>query len=403
MRDIGSQAAIAAQAAESSRRVIREGLAALRQQLMMDVAFIGRFTEGRRWFDYVDSDPGFRPILPGDSDPLEDTYCGRVADGRLPELIADTSQLPEARRLAATTLLPVGAHVSVALRDANGRAVGTLCCFSRQPDPGLRDRDLEVVRLFADVIGSELGRVGAHDDAVAHVRDLVSGVIDSDGPVMAMQPIVDLRDGSVHGYEALARFPTVAGWSPAGWCAAAAAGGRATALQAAAFRNALGLLPALPADASLWVNLAPDLLGDLEVDAMTVGEHASRLVVEIGEHDRIASYPELMLHLDRLRARGARIAVDDAGAGFASLRRIVSIRPEVLKVDRDLVTDVDSDLARQAMVTALVGFAAQVGAMIVAEGVETKQQLAALRGLGVSHGQGYILGRPQVVSGQHIA
>jgi EAL domain-containing protein (putative c-di-GMP-specific phosphodiesterase class I) len=398
--DVGSQALSAAQSAESSRRVIRESLAAMRRQLLMDVAFVGRFHQGRRWFDYVDADAGFRPVLPGDSDPIEDSYCGWVADGRLPELIADTAGVPETRRFPATALLPVGAHLSVPLRDVDGRAVGTLCCFSRQPDAGLRDRDLEVVRLFSEVIGRELARVAAHDEAVGHVRELVSGVLEKGGPTMAIQPIVNLGDGSVHGYEALARFPVSSPWTADRWFAEAASVGLGAALQAAAVRNAIALLPALPADASMWVNLSPDMLGDLEVDAIIADEHASRLVVELAEHDHIADYPELLCHLDRVRARGARIAVDDAGAGYASLNRIVDIRPEVLKLDRELVTDIDRDPARHAMAEALVGFAAQVGAMIVAEGIETKEQLGTLRAIGVSHGQGYLLGRPQIVAGQ---
>jgi EAL domain-containing protein (putative c-di-GMP-specific phosphodiesterase class I) len=395
MREISTGAARSAHAAESSRRVIRESLAAVRKQLLMEVAFVGMFDGGRRRFDYVDAEPDFCPVRPGESDPLEDSYCGWIATGRLPELIADTAQVPMTRRFAATAELPVGAHLSVPLRGSDDNILGTLCCFSRQPDPTLRERDLQVLRLFSGVISRELECVAAHEDAIGRVGLLISELLDGGGPTIATQPIVDLGDGSVYGYEALARFPDVVGWSPARWFAEAAAAGLSTALQASSVRNAISVLPDLPADATLWVNVSPSLIGDIEVHAMLTGAHASRLVVELAEHDPIDSYDDLAADLGRIRASGAKIAIDDAGSGYAGLQHILGLRPEIVKLDRALIVGIGNDPARQAMVTAMVGFGAQVGSIVVAEGIETEHELRTLQSLGVSHGQGYYLGRPQ--------
>jgi len=124
----------------------------IRLHLGMELAFIAEFTEGRRVFRYVDSGASDLKILVGDSDPLEESYCMRVVDGRLPELMTDAGRNAEALTLAATRALPVGAHASVPIRLGDGRVFGTLCCFSRQPDETLQDRDLDTMRVLADVM-----------------------------------------------------------------------------------------------------------------------------------------------------------------------------------------------------------------------------------------------------------
>ena len=100
--------------------------------------------------------------------------------------------------------------------------------------------------------------------------------------------------------------------------------------------------------------------------------------------------------LGRLRSWGLRIAIDDAGSGYASLRHILNIRPDIIKLDIALTRAIDSDPARQALAIALVSFRQDIDAVLVAEGIETLAQLEALVRLGLRHGQGYYLGRPAV-------
>ena len=114
-------------------------------------------------------------------------------------------------------------------------------------------------------------------------------------------------------------------------------------------------------------------------------------------HARVDDYPALKAALAVFRERGFRLAIDDAGAGFASLRHIVLLHPDFIKLDMTLTRDVHVDATRRALVVALVAFGSQIGARVVAEGVETPEQLATLLEAGVHFGQGFYLARPQAL------
>ena len=123
---------------------------------------------------------------------------------------------------------------------------------------------------------------------------------------------------------------------------------------------------------------------------VVAGAHRA-VVIEITEHARIESYPALR---EAFRSTDARVAVDDAGAGFASLRHILELRPDIVKLDIGLVRGIDGDPARQAMAAGLCEFAEQTGTTLIAEGIETEAEAEAVRCLGVRYLQGYLLGRP---------
>jgi EAL domain-containing protein (putative c-di-GMP-specific phosphodiesterase class I) len=218
-------------------------------------------------------------------------------------------------------------------------------------------------------------------------------VLDSKGLAMAFQPIVDLIDGSVVGYEALARFALGPERPPDAWFAEAEAVGLGRELEAAALRSALAHLDRLPAETYLSLNASPltavsPFLKRLLAD---VGE---RIVVEITEHAPVADYDALREALGELRAQGVRVAIDDAGAGFASLTHILRLMPDLIKLDMVLTRGIDTDDTRRQLASALSSFASGIGAAIVAEGIETKAELDALRELGVPYGQGFLLARP---------
>lgn len=378
----------------SSEGVIVASVAALRRHLDMDVAFVGRVEGGRRVFDFVDAESADCPVQPGLSDPIEETYCGRVISGRIPQLIRDAGAEPGVADLAVTHALPVGAHLSVPLRRSSGEVLGTLCCFSHEPDASLRHRDLQLLVMFAEIVGSHLeALIDAEGDRAA-TQARIRGVLEGGGPRIALQPIVHTRDRHVRGFEALSRFPRDIGWNPQQWFAEARAVGLGVELEASAIAAALAAIPRLPPGALLSVNASAEALRSDDVLALVTGEHASRLVVELTEHTRIEDYALLTDELGCLRAAGARLAVDDAGSGWAGLEHILLLQPEVLKLDRALITRIDQHLGRQAMVQAMVGFADRTGALLVAEGVETEHELACLTTLGVGYAQGYLLGRP---------
>lgn len=199
------------------------------------------------------------------------------------------------------------------------------------------------------------------------------------------------------GYEALARFPPRPEWGPPDWFDAADRVGLGAAMESAAVHNALRLLPRLPAGLSLAVNVsARALLASESIPALFTGSESTRLILEVTEHERIRDTERLRARLAPVRSAGVRVAVDDAGSGFAGLQHILDLAPEVLKLDRTLITGISTDPARQAMCEAMLSFCRRTNAALVAEGVQTPAELATVRRLGVTRAQGYLLGRPEI-------
>lgn len=227
------------------------------------------------------------------------------------------------------------------------------------------------------------------------VADRIQGILATDGALeMVYQPIADLHTGRIRGVEALARFHQEPRRPPNVWFDEAASVSRGNQLELAAVGAAVGALEQLSDDVFLSVNLSPDAVLDRGLDQLIGACPADRLVVEVTEHAPVRDYPALLTRLDTLREAGIRVAVDDAGAGFAGLQHVLRLRPDILKLDIALTDGIDHDPARRALSTGLVSFAEEIGAVIVAEGIETQDELATLRTLGVPWGQGYHLGRP---------
>lgn len=367
-------------------------LEAVRTHLGMDIAFASRFVDGRREFTHINADKPV-PAKPGDSEPQEETYCYRILQGRLPELIVDARDHPEAMELPITAALPVGSHLNVPLRLSDGSLYGSFCCLSHQPDRTLTSRDLDTVRAFAalaiEQIESELGEEAERRERVGRI----TRVIEQDRIAMVYQPIHRLADGRPVGVEALARFPDQATRTPDRWFAEAARIGLGTELEMLAVRQAIRGLPFIPAELYVAVNVSPATALAPELERVIAGAPDGRLVVEVTEHSKVADCDALSAALTRLRGR-ARIAIDDVGAGYSGLRRILDLRPDILKLDMSLTRDVDSDPARAALARALVTFAEGINCRIVAEGIETEAEMKALRALGVGYGQGWHFSRP---------
>ncbi|MGY2067918.1 EAL domain-containing protein [Blastococcus sp. SYSU DS0619] len=216
---------------------------------------------------------------------------------------------------------------------------------------------------------------------------------DADDLTLVFQPIVDLAAAAIVGYESLARFPGTAG--PDVWFAAAAEAGIAAELEALAIHRALAAVDGLPPGTFLTVNVSPHLLGtDAVQDALSARADLHRVVVELTEHTQVDDLACLRRQTDALRERGALIAVDDAGSGYSGLQQLAAVRPQLVKLDRALVADVDSDPVRMALAEMIGEFAGRIDAWLLAEGVETPAELAAFTRLGVPLAQGWLLGRP---------
>lgn len=227
--------------------------------------------------------------------------------------------------------------------------------------------------------------------------DRLDALLAAGGPPIVFQPIVRLADGHTVGYEALARFGD---YTPDVWFRSAHLLGRTLELELAAARNALACCGDLPDACYLSINASPSLLADRDFEdtIVTSGCDRGRLMIEVTEHEAVADYRFLAAVLAPLRDHGAtlgvRLAIDDVGAGFASLRHLVDLHPDLIKLDISLVRGVDVDDTRRALCFALVGFAQRVRMDVAAEGVETDGELTLLEVLGVQYAQGFLLGRP---------
>ncbi len=214
-------------------------------------------------------------------------------------------------------------------------------------------------------------------------------------PQLVFQPIVDLSRGVIAGYEALSRFTGPPTATPDRWFDAAERLGRSVELELRAVMRALEARPTLPSDTFLTVNVTPTALlhpSARELLAETGGLH--RLVFEVTEHAQVTDYVALRKAADRVREAGGMLAVDDAGAGYASLKHVLELRPDFVKLDRELITGVDTDPTKRSVVHMLGELTDRIDAWVIAEGMETRGELDALLELDVPLGQGWALARP---------
>jgi EAL domain-containing protein (putative c-di-GMP-specific phosphodiesterase class I) len=227
-------------------------------------------------------------------------------------------------------------------------------------------------------------------------REVILTTLANEGFEIVFQPIVDLRTGGVVGAEALTRFGTGTGTRPPdAWFAEAKEVGLGVELETAAIRSALDQLHRLPSGLYLSLNASPDTMMSEEFRAAVASAPAERVVLELTEHDSIDDYALFEKIATELRSHGARLAIDDAGAGYSSLRHIINLHPDIIKLDIGLTRGIDGDPARRALGSAMLAFGLDAfDASIVAEGIETEGEFKTLRGLGYQFGQGFYLGRP---------
>lgn len=231
----------------------------------------------------------------------------------------------------------------------------------------------------------------AHIDARNRIQEVLD---DPDTLVIAFQPVIDLLSGKVVAVEALSRFAVTPARPPDAWFNEAHSVGRGQELEMLAINRALTHLPAIPEDIALSVNIGPSTVVGSHLETLFAHIPNGRVVLELTEHSSFDDYPGLPAALAKLRSTGLRLAVDDAGSGYSSLTHILKLAPDFIKLDREIITGIDLDPVRRALVTSLVTFAADTGAEIVAEGIETIDELHEVKRLGVRYAQGYYLGQP---------
>lgn len=226
-------------------------------------------------------------------------------------------------------------------------------------------------------------------------RRAIEKVLSGTGLRLASQPIVDIVHARVVGYELLARFSGPPEAGPDVWFRWAETFGMGAALDVQVVTIALALRQRLPPDTFLTINIDPHHLSDVElVDTFAAAGSLDRVVIELTEHSAIHDYDAMVELLKPLRAAGAKIAIDDAGSGYAGMQWLLALSPDLVKIDRALIDHVDEDEIKTALVEMLGAMADRIDAWVLAEGVERASELDVLMRMGVPLVQGYLLARP---------
>jgi EAL domain-containing protein (putative c-di-GMP-specific phosphodiesterase class I) len=370
-----------------------------RRQLGMDVAFAAAIENGLEKVRATDGDAESFGLDGQINIPLEESYCNLMVKGQLAHVVPDAKTHPVVRDLAVTASANIGAYVGVPVHLWDGRLYGTLCCLSHSAQPSLDERDARFMQVLAAVIGDQVEYQILQDERKNMLADRVQGALAS-GVNMVFQPVYDLEAGDVFAYEALARFPMEPYRPPSDWFADAAEVGLGVELELAAIESAMAEIDGLPEGVRLAINVSP--LTALSPHFFNVlAPRAHRVIIEVTEHERVEDYDALNEALAPLRALGASIAIDDVGAGFASLTHILKLAPDIVKLDLSLTRGIAADPARDALASSLVDFASGIDATIGAEGIETQSELDRLRVLKVRYGQGFHLGVPAALEGAH--
>lgn len=362
-----------------------------KRSLRLSVAFLSRLDGTTQHLEVVESSV---PLLfkEGVTQKQETSFCQAILDGKLPPVIPDVKNFPEAMKLPAARIPRIRSYVSVPVVLSDGTMYGTFCAAGLTSDKELTARDKALMDVLAQA-ASIIIEPGVRERAEhAEVRGRLDPLMESGGPVVLLQPIVELGDGTRVGAEALSRFPREWGRTPDVCFAEAHRVGVGDRLELLALERAADHLDEVSGYVAM--NISPTTLLTPAAAQLFERLPVERILLELSEHDPVEDYGLLTETLAPMRARGLRLAIDDVGAGFSSLRHIVLTEPDVIKLDRTIVDGVAADAILTTLVRSLVDFGHGCRARVVAEGVETASDAEALRDLGVDYGQGWFFGRP---------
>jgi EAL domain-containing protein (putative c-di-GMP-specific phosphodiesterase class I) len=362
-----------------------------RKSLRLSVAFLSRLDGTTQHLEVVDS---AIPVLfhDGITQPQATTFCQAILDRRLPAVIPDVRAYPEAMKLPTAKIPRIRSYVSAPVVLSDGALYGTFCAFGLTTDKDLTTRDKALMDVLASAASVIIEPEVRAQERRTEIADRLAPVVAAGGPVVALQPIVDLATGQRIGAEALSRFPADWGMAPDVVFAQAHSIGRGDELELLALERAAEHLDRV--GGYIAMNVSPTTLLTPECGELLGRLPLRRVLLELSEHDQVEDYGTLTAALRPFRAAGLRLAIDDVGAGFSSLRHIVVTSPDVIKIDRSIVTGLNTDPVLTKLVQSLVEFAHGCRVRVVAEGVETAGEAAALRTLGVDYGQGWHFGRP---------
>ncbi len=371
-------------------RQVAELLRTAKSSLGLSLTFLSRLDGVTQHLEVVESSiPLFHD---GQTQPQATSLCQAILDGKLPSVITNVAKLPEAKRLPAARFPRIRSYVSVPVSLSDGTLYGTFCAAGFTADRELSKRDRALMEVLASAAATIIEPGVNQRRREADIRGRLDPVMAAGGPNIVLQPIVTLADGTRVGAEALSRFPPEWNMAPDTVFDEATSVGIGIELELLAVTRASESVAAL--SGYLAVNFSPQTILDERCRDLLLGLPLERIVLELSEHDRVVDYTILSEALRPLRDQGMRLAIDDVGAGFSSLRHILLTAPDVIKLDRSIVAGAADDPVLLTLVRSLVDFGHGAGAHVVAEGIETRDDAVALRDVGVDYGQGWYFARP---------
>ena len=375
----------------AAEQQIAELLQTARSSLRLSVAFLSRLDGTTQHLEVVETSVPFL-FQEGYQQQQDVTLCQAILDKKIPQVIPDLTVFPEAMKLPAAKMPRLRSYVSVPVTLSDGSLYGTFCAAGLTTDRDLTKRDKALMDVLASAAAVIIEPEVRSQERRSEIEDRLAPLMDDGGPVVALQPIVDLATGHRVGAEALSRFPAEWGMAPDVVFAQAHSVGLGHRLELLALDRAAEHLDRVGGYVAL--NVSPAALLTPECGELLGRLPLSRVLLELSEHDQVEDYAELNAALAPFRADGLRLAIDDVGAGFSSLRHIVVTNPDVIKIDRSIVAGLDTDPVLTKLVQSLAEFGHGCRVRVVAEGVETADEAMVLRDLGVDYGQGWHYGRP---------
>lgn len=369
---------------------VAELLRTAKNSLGLSLTFLSRLDGEVQHLEVVESSIPF--FHDGQTQPQATSLCQAILDGKLPNVIPNVAKLPEAKRLPAARFPRIRSYVSVPVSLSDGTLYGTFCAAGFTADNELSKRDRALMEVLASAAATVIEPGVQERRREAAIREQIQPILNSGDLRVVLQPIVALSDGTRVGAEALSRFPAEWGKAPDEIFAEAASIDAGVDLELMAIRRAAELIPDF--SGYIAVNVSSHTLLDQRCLDSFATYPPERLVIELSEHDPVEDYEALGTALEPLRQRGVRLAIDDVGAGFSSLRHILVTAPDIIKLDRSIVAGAATDHVLLRLVHSLVDFGHGAGVGVVAEGVETQDDAAVLCNAGVDYAQGWYFARP---------
>ena len=371
---------------------VAELLRVAKDSLGLSTAFLSRLDGTTQHLEVVETS---LPVLfrEGVGVAQETSFCQHVLDGKLPEVMADVTREPVAMALPSARVPRIRSFISVPVTLSDGTLYGTFCVAGLQAHRQLGKKDAKLLRVLAHAAAVIVEPHLAASQRAESIHARLHEALERGGPLVVVQPIVDLATGIRVGSEALSRFPPEWGMAPDEVFAQAHEVGKGHLLELVALAGAAAILDAgvsgylamNVSSATLMTPECSELLRDLPLD---------RVLLELSEHDPVEDYAALTQLLLPFRSQGLRLAIDDVGSGFSSLRHVILTNPDVIKLDRSVVAGVAEDPVLRSLIASLVAFGHGNDVRVVAEGIETSADADVLADLGVDYGQGWFFGRP---------